>query len=73
MRTLRYVVADVFTDTPLAGNQLAVFTDARGLDETTMQALALLVVTDGTGHTNRNGAVRHRHVKHLPDPRTATR
>jgi trans-2,3-dihydro-3-hydroxyanthranilate isomerase len=41
MRTLRYVVADVFTDTPLAGNQLAVFTDARGLDETTMQALAL--------------------------------
>ena len=41
MRTLRYVVADVFTDTPLAGNQLAVFTDARGLDDETMQALAL--------------------------------
>jgi trans-2,3-dihydro-3-hydroxyanthranilate isomerase len=38
---LRYVVADVFTDTPLAGNQLAVFTDARDLDEPTMQALAL--------------------------------
>jgi trans-2,3-dihydro-3-hydroxyanthranilate isomerase len=37
----RYVIADVFTDTPLAGNQLAVFTDARGLDEATMQALAL--------------------------------
>jgi trans-2,3-dihydro-3-hydroxyanthranilate isomerase len=37
----RYVVADVFTDTPLTGNQLAVFTDARGLDETRMQALAL--------------------------------
>jgi len=37
----RYVVADVFTDTPLTGNQLAVFTDARGLDEGTMQALAL--------------------------------
>ena len=30
---LRYVVADVFTDTPLTGNQLAVFTDARELDE----------------------------------------
>jgi len=29
----RYVVADVFTDTPLTGNQLAVFTDARGLPE----------------------------------------
>ena len=41
MSTLRYVVADVFTDTPLAGNQLAVFTDARGVDDATMQALAL--------------------------------
>ena len=40
MRTLRYVVADVFTDTPLEGNQLAVFTDARDLDDATMQALA---------------------------------
>jgi trans-2,3-dihydro-3-hydroxyanthranilate isomerase len=37
----RYVVADVFTRTPLTGNQLAVFTDARGLDGETMQALAL--------------------------------
>jgi trans-2,3-dihydro-3-hydroxyanthranilate isomerase len=37
----RYVVADVFTRTPLTGNQLAVFTDARGLDDGTMQALAL--------------------------------
>jgi len=41
MRSFRYVVADVFTDRPLAGNQLAVFTDARDLDELTMQALAL--------------------------------
>jgi trans-2,3-dihydro-3-hydroxyanthranilate isomerase len=39
--SFRYVVADVFTDTPLTGNQLAVFTDARALDEATMQALAL--------------------------------
>src|SRR5437016_7291149 len=38
--TLRYVVADVFTDTPLEGNQLAVFTDGRDLDDETMQALA---------------------------------
>ena len=43
MQTFRYVVADVFTDTPLAGNQLAVFTDARGLDDAMMQALALEV------------------------------
>ena len=41
MRSFRYVLADVFTDVPLAGNQLAVFTDARDLDELTMQALAL--------------------------------
>src|SRR6478736_3941386 len=40
MRTSRYVVADVFTDTPLAGNPLAVFTDARGLDDEEMQRLA---------------------------------
>lgn len=37
---LRYVVADVFTDRPLAGNQLAVFTDGREVDDETMQALA---------------------------------
>src|SRR6476646_6114881 len=41
MQTFRYVVADVFTDTALAGNQLAVFTDGRGLDDAKMQALAL--------------------------------
>jgi trans-2,3-dihydro-3-hydroxyanthranilate isomerase len=39
--TFRYVVVDVFTDTPLAGNQLAVFTDARELDTELMQALAV--------------------------------
>jgi trans-2,3-dihydro-3-hydroxyanthranilate isomerase len=38
--SLRYVVADVFTDTPLTGNQLAVFTDGREVDDATMQALA---------------------------------
>ena len=43
MRTFRYVITDVFTDTPLTGNQLAVFTDARDLDTQTMQALALEV------------------------------
>jgi trans-2,3-dihydro-3-hydroxyanthranilate isomerase len=36
----RYVLADVFTDTPLAGNQLAVFTDARGLGDERMRRLA---------------------------------
>jgi trans-2,3-dihydro-3-hydroxyanthranilate isomerase len=40
MRRFRYVQCDVFTETPLEGNQLAVFTDARDLDSLTMQALA---------------------------------
>ena len=40
MPTLRYVVADVFTDVPLTGNQLAVFTDGREVDDETMQKLA---------------------------------
>jgi trans-2,3-dihydro-3-hydroxyanthranilate isomerase len=40
MATFRYVVADVFTDTALEGNQLAVFTDARELPEERLQALA---------------------------------
>ena len=40
MGTYRYVVADVFTDTPLEGNQLAVFTDAREIPEEQLQPLA---------------------------------
>jgi trans-2,3-dihydro-3-hydroxyanthranilate isomerase len=36
----RYVVADVFTDRPLAGNQLAVFTDAREIPDELLQPLA---------------------------------
>jgi len=36
----RYVVVDVFTETPLAGNQLAVFTDARELRDEHLQPLA---------------------------------
>ncbi len=40
MATFRYVVCDVFTDRPLAGNQLAVFTDAREIPDDTMQQLA---------------------------------
>jgi trans-2,3-dihydro-3-hydroxyanthranilate isomerase len=38
--TLRYVIADVFTDVALAGNQLAVFTDGREVDDETMQKIA---------------------------------
>jgi trans-2,3-dihydro-3-hydroxyanthranilate isomerase len=37
---LAYQLCDVFTDRPLAGNALAVFTEAAALDTATMQALA---------------------------------
>ena len=59
MAAFRYVLADVFTDRPLEGNQLAVFTDARGLDTERMQALAretklsetvFVLPPDGEGH-----------------------
>ena len=36
----RYLTADVFTDKPFGGNQLAVFPDAKGLDDEQMFALA---------------------------------
>ena len=39
-RTFDFVQVDVFTQTPLAGNALAVFPDARGLSDAEMQALA---------------------------------
>jgi trans-2,3-dihydro-3-hydroxyanthranilate isomerase len=35
-----FLVVDVFTETALEGNQLGVFTDARGFDAATMQRLA---------------------------------
>src|SRR5205814_7545159 len=39
-RTYEFVQLDVFTQAPLTGNALAVFTDARGLDNGEIQALA---------------------------------
>ena len=38
-RQFQYVVVDVFTKLPLEGNPLAVFPDARGLDDSTMQKI----------------------------------
>jgi trans-2,3-dihydro-3-hydroxyanthranilate isomerase len=40
MRRFHYKIVDVFTKEPLAGNMLAVFTDARGLSDAEMQKLA---------------------------------
>jgi trans-2,3-dihydro-3-hydroxyanthranilate isomerase len=57
----RYVIADVFTGTPLTGNQLAVFTDAREIPEDRMQAIAremnfsetvFVLPPDGDGHVH---------------------
>jgi trans-2,3-dihydro-3-hydroxyanthranilate isomerase len=39
-RTYEFVQLDVFTQTPLTGNPLAIFTDARGLNDGEMQSLA---------------------------------
>jgi trans-2,3-dihydro-3-hydroxyanthranilate isomerase len=41
MPELPYRLVNVFAEAPLAGNPLAVFEDGRGLDDATMQALAL--------------------------------
>jgi trans-2,3-dihydro-3-hydroxyanthranilate isomerase len=40
MRQFQFLQYDVFTDTPLAGNQLAVFVDAVGLSDDEMQSIA---------------------------------
>jgi trans-2,3-dihydro-3-hydroxyanthranilate isomerase len=39
-RSYEFTQVDVFTQTPLAGNPLAIFPDARGLNDAEMQALA---------------------------------
>jgi trans-2,3-dihydro-3-hydroxyanthranilate isomerase len=57
--SFRYVVVDVFTDTPLRGNQLGVFTDARDIPEDALQPLAkemafsetvFVLPAEGDGH-----------------------
>src|SRR5205807_383478 len=59
MARFRYVVVDVFTDVPLTGNQLAVFTDAREIPEESLQPLAremafsetvFVLPAEGDGH-----------------------
>ena len=39
-REFPYALVDVFAERPLEGNMLAIFTDARGLSDARMQALA---------------------------------
>ena len=58
-----YVLMDVFTDTPLQGNPLAVFTDGRGMAPQLMQQIAARAepVRDGVrAPPERGGDVRVR-------------
>ncbi len=66
MAVLQYVHLDVFTDQPLAGDELAVFLDAAGIDDRRMQQIAnemafpetMFVVPLETSETN--GALESR-------------
>lgn len=63
MGTYRYVVADVFTDTPLQGNQLAVFTDAREIPEEQLQPLAKEMNYSETVFVYTPGADGHARIR----------
>lgn len=56
----RYHILDVFTDTPLAGNPLAVVTDADGLSDARMQAIALEFNLSETVFVRPPDDARHR-------------
>ena len=66
-RRLPFVQMDVFTSVPLEGNQLAVFTDGRGLSDAEMQAIAretnlseTTFIMPGDAATERERGVRVR-------------
>ena len=67
MTSFPYETVDVFTDRPFGGNQLAVFTDARGLSDAQMQSLAaemnysettFVLPPDDPANDDRNGVLR---------------
>jgi trans-2,3-dihydro-3-hydroxyanthranilate isomerase len=59
----RYVVADVFTDRPLTGNQVAVFTDARELPEELLQPLAREINFSETVYVYRPDGDGHARIR----------
>ena len=63
MAAYRYVLADVFTDVALAGNQLAVFTDARELPEEALQPLARELNISETVFVYPPGAGGHARIR----------
>lgn len=60
MREFAYEWCDVFTDEPLRGNQLAVYTDAAGLTDAEMQAIAGEMNLSETTFVLRRDAVTER-------------
>ena len=63
-RTYEFVQLDVFTQTALAGNPLAIFPDARGLNDVEMQALAReMNLSETTFIFPRDGATEAREGK----------
>ncbi len=67
MPTHAFRIVNVFAETPFGGNPLAVFEDARGIDDTTMQALALQFNLSETTFIlpsdSRDGARAHFHAR----------
>ena len=62
--TYEFVQLDVFTQTPLSGNPLAIFPDARGLSDAEMQALAReMNLSETTFIFPRDGATEAREGK----------
>lgn len=62
MRRYNFVQLDVFTSQPLEGNPLAVFTDARGLSDSEMQAFAReMNLSETTFIFPRPPEVEHQH------------
>ena len=63
-RTYEFIQLDVFTQTALAGNPLAIFPDARGLNDAEMQALAReMNLSETTFIFPRDGATEAREGK----------
>src|SRR5438874_10799236 len=63
-RSYEFVQLDVFAQTPLAGNPLAVFVDARGLSDSEMQALAReMNLSETTFILSRDAAIEAREGK----------
>jgi trans-2,3-dihydro-3-hydroxyanthranilate isomerase len=69
--TFRFNIVDVFTDTPLAGNQLAVFTDAREIPEHMLQSLAKEIGFSETAFVYPPGGKPHPVAKRRPQGETA--